>query len=820
MTNTIGVSIKSPTKVIASQSRIRRLGDLEDVNLDGNQDGSVIVYDSVTDQFVASQFGAKGLDGQPASFYLDYGNLTNAPTIPSNLSQLTNDAGYLTDLSQFDSDDLAEGTTNKYLTQTNFDAFFNPAFEESYRLFEGDLDESPIRDSVDNIQATSPITDALTDVLNVSNTDIFQVGQNLRIYGASADEFTLTFGSQINTVTKNGFTDVTGGASVSYRIAQFDLSNGKISPRSPESAIVSNIDFSLFNQDNNIQISFNRADVSYGILVYRKINTSDFVLIDILGQKQLQNLTSNLIYVDYGTFNFTSWSRKDGTDGSYSSTTGLIHFPLVASASPRRGWVNAVVKEIDVQTNQITLENSYFINATVTVSQNDTQLIQAAIDERVASGFDSLTLNARRYIVSRLQIPAQFSLYGRGSSTILKKLAWSIEADNRIVTTPNSSSSDMLLSNFSVDGNMQNQYLKNDIADLFANYAVDFRSESRSVGIDRVSISNIIGGGIAARRSSKLILTHSRIEDSGMSDFYEYSPLVADDGSDVTITNNVFRNFTSSVDLSVTDNGVFALNIVQNVGTGVLLFGSTFFLSTPNVIRGPAGEFIAGPDILNSEYDSINIILQPGATFVSDVYKYQENGLDFDLTANRALLSFRVDKLRQVDNVEELYGEVLIGGSKPIQRVIDVTLNATAGEFMFSMSASSVNQLLSTFSYSTLKATETNHKGLVYSALLTEYVPSGTVVGTPTIDGTQYIITLRDFSNISVGARVRMLNHGGTPNLNNLVGTVVEIDDTLIGSNPPEITITVDYGTTISIAGTAGQITVENTFILAKGRIF
>jgi len=39
---------------------------------------------------------AQNLNGQPASFYLNYNNLNNLPTIPTNTNQLTNGAGYIT----------------------------------------------------------------------------------------------------------------------------------------------------------------------------------------------------------------------------------------------------------------------------------------------------------------------------------------------------------------------------------------------------------------------------------------------------------------------------------------------------------------------------------------------------------------------------------------------------------------------------------------------------------------------------------------------------------------------------------------------------
>ncbi len=761
----------------------------------------------------------KLLDGNEASYYLNYTNLTNKPIIPTSVSQLSNDLGYIVNLDNFTTDNLTEGAVNKYLTEQSFDSFFTPAFNNAFRQASSDFSETSINDSLDNVVATPSTTEIATNSLTVSSSviDSFQPGQNIRIYGGNIADTSIGDVPLINNVTKNGFSGLTEGE-LSYKLAQFDFETGKISSSSVQSDTITGFDLAAFNITNNITLSFNRSNLNYGILVYRKLGASLYQLIDILGQKQLGNQTTNIIYTDYGSFNYTPWSKKNATTGIYQSSTGTIHFPLTAPTNASNGWIDALIEEVDLNSNQIILADSYYFKSTVVVVQNDTNAIQTAINQRISSGLNSLILNDRQYIVSSLAIPTQFSLYGKGGATVLKKLPWSTELNNKIIRLSSTSATNVIISNLSIDGNMQNQWLKSDSFDETANYAIDMKTESNTLNVDKLQLSNVIGGGIYARNPNRFLLNLSRIEDSGMDDVNEYSPLLADGGTDVIVTNNVFKNFTSAIDLSVTDNGVFSGNAVQNVGTGVLTFASKFFISSPNVLRGPAGEFIPGPDILNSIYDSINITLETGTQYTSDVYKYQENGIDFDLVANRASLSFRVDKLRKVDNVEELYGEILISGDKPIQRVLDLSLDPTEGEFKFSISQSNVDQLLTTYSYSTLKAAETNHIGLVYSALLTEYVPSGTVSGTPTFSGSEYTVTILNFSNLFVGAKVKMLGHGGTPDLNNLVGTVINIDDSVI-ANPPEVTVTIDFEETISAVGTGGQITVENTFILAKGRI-
>jgi len=97
-----------------------RVLKMDDVDADDLADGRVLSYDSSSEKlkFVDQSGGGAGyantagistyaitagiatnstkLNGQSASYYLDYDNFTNTPTIPTNNNQLTNGAGYIT----------------------------------------------------------------------------------------------------------------------------------------------------------------------------------------------------------------------------------------------------------------------------------------------------------------------------------------------------------------------------------------------------------------------------------------------------------------------------------------------------------------------------------------------------------------------------------------------------------------------------------------------------------------------------------------------------------------------------------------------------
>lgn len=763
-------------------------------------------------------------DGQESSYYLDYENITNAPLIPTKTSDLSNDGynstdglTYIVNFDGFDTDDLDEGNVNKYFNQTNFDSFFDIAFSESYRLYSGEFSEIQARDSFDNIEATPFTTIFATDTISVNLDKVsnFYVGQKLRIFGGSIDTTVLT-APTISSASAIGFSSIVNSSVLSYRIAEFDMSNGKISPHSTESNSVT-VDFDQFNVSNTVSVIFNRNSTNNGILVYRSINGGGYNLIDVLGQNQLGNITSSILYVDYGTFGYTTWSEKNSLTGAYTNTTGIVHFPIVSSGSTKKGWVDAEVTGVESSSGEITLSESFNFSSTLTVSENDTTNIQSAIDTRYNNGINSLELNDRTYIVSSLRIPDGFSLYGKGKTTNLKKLSWSTESSLNMVYASGMNNNNISIGKMTVDGNQQNQWLRNESTG-YDNYAIKVIGTNTS--INEISVRNVVGGGIYSPESEKIILNLSRIEDSGMNDIQEFSPFVANDCTDIVVTNNVFKNFTQNIDLSTTYIGVFSNNVVDNCGSGVLIFGSRYLISSPNLISGPAGEYISSPDILNSEYSSVDINLEYGMSYTSPSFVYQENGELFDLTANRADVSYGVFKLRKVDNVEEEYGEVLISSITPISNIESIDINPEEGEFKFAINQSNVNELLTTYGYSTLKAIDNNHVGLIYKAGLAEYVQSGSIQSQVIeTDDTQYTINVSEYSNLYVGANVRLLNHGGTPNLDNLVGTVININDILATGPNPVLIVTIQYGESIVTAGSGGNITVENTFLLAKGRL-
>jgi hypothetical protein len=92
-------------------------GDLYNRHYDsGNYAGWTKIWNAANDG-AGSGLDADLLDGQQGSYYLNYNNFTNTPTIPTNNNQLTNGAGYITSF------DITTQTDPKYLRSNAGDQY-------------------------------------------------------------------------------------------------------------------------------------------------------------------------------------------------------------------------------------------------------------------------------------------------------------------------------------------------------------------------------------------------------------------------------------------------------------------------------------------------------------------------------------------------------------------------------------------------------------------------------------------------------------------------------------------------------------------------
>ena len=661
---------------------------------------------------------------QPSAYFLAFANLTGAPTIASNLSQLTNNTGFIrydtnTGKMIYDgssnitmlSDYVNEGSVNKFYTEARADARVNALFGGLYNTYNNTFDQGTSSDSLSGQAGTfvSPVgVSPETQSKNVRISDInvrtaFAVGQVLRLYGASTayEATTLTSGLSL---TVAGFLTAAEGTEdytkLLYKISEFDVATGEISPAS--AAVIATIKtpvelgstatLDAFNVTNFIRLNFTSTPVDKGIAVYRQVgDTAGYKLVAVLGRKEVDTGS----WIDYYTFDYTDWSGKNPADNSYTSVT---HFPLTPPSSALRGWVDKTIVSItDTSTSfDLVLDDYVFINqssASVAISHNDTSLIRDAITAKISVGKKSIVLNAKTYNTAQLSIPNNFGLVGTSYITKIRKLPWTggeAETDNAklIISTSSTNATGISIVGIDLDGNFTEQFLFADSTTFNKNYMLDFGTGCDSLLLDRVRIKNVPAGGIWARSPVELKMNTSEVVNSGITDRYDYSPLVVDGGTTTMITGNRFENFTDYVDVSVTNRGVVSNNIIRNCGSGLFVYGSTFFLSSPNVLMGPANEYLPTPDILNSEYDSINIDLYEAAASNDDyqslIHVYQENGSAYNLSLSESGSSieyraFFISKSAQ--GVEEIYGTTYTPANFTVgKRYVILSLGTTTSQ--------------------------------------------------------------------------------------------------------------------------------------------
>ena len=660
---------------------------------------------------------------------------------------------------------------------------------------------------------------------SVADADYYSVGQIIRIFGAGDTLAQLPAPASIKAFARGDIEDSGSNSTFSYKACEFNPTTGYIGQASDSSTGIivaagerlssGEIQGSNFNNENYISVEVTRTSSANGVAIYRKINSSSFDLIAVLGPSD-----AGSAYFDYYDFDYTEWSGKSPTN-TYTINTRTLHIPVTVPISPRLGWIDTEIIEIDSSSGKLTIADSVYFESSVTVVHNDTAYLQEKINESSDSNRNFLELESKVYYVSELILPNKFTLAGMSDKTQIKKLPWSSANSNKIIRGSG------MLSNVSVEkleinGSMQNQFLVDASSDESANYAIHL--QGNTINFDRVVVSNTIGGGISSKQSTDLRIADCKISNSGLSDQFDASPILADECTNLRITGTHTENFASAIDISLTNIGVVTGNIVKNCGSGILTFGSRNLLSSPNLILGPAGEFIPGPDIYNSEYDAVNINISGviGA-FFSDTYVYQENGELFDLTVNKGKVSYRVNKLRKIDNVEEIVQGDLVGANNTVLLTsYDTGIDKSNGQFRFVISAENVNKIKTDYAYSTLKEADAYHVGLVYHAVLSEYSPISTIVDSGTVSVAApklYEITLTTTGSLFIGAAVRLSGHGGSleggQSLNDAIGIVRSLNTS---TNKCSIEYTSNINTSAPL-GANGILELENTFVLAKGKI-
>ena len=150
-----------------------------------------------------------------------------------------------------------------------------------------------------------------------------------------------------------------------------------------------------------------------------------------------------------------------------------------------------------------------------------------------------------------------------------------------------------------------------------------------------MEIRNSSGGGLYARNSKRVSIENSTIVDGGLTDRFNIRPLDMQSSETVRINDCLFENFAGPLDVSVTTVVATGGNIIRNCGSGLDAYATGKITTQNNVILGPADEFIASPDIYDTDFDSINITVNHQTDFIGPELLYIEDGEGKDISSSK-----------------------------------------------------------------------------------------------------------------------------------------------------------------------------------------
>lgn len=691
------------------------------------------------------------------------------------------------------------------------------------------------------------------------NTGQLNDDHRMKVFGISTPAATPVDAAEAGTMTKVGTLSGTQ-STYHYWITQFRMDNGQISAARKLSGSIVHGAVSLFNAENNITLTLARTNSNYGIAIYRA-TANDITaarLVEILGPEDLGSSTANIPYIDYGTFANTQWSTKDA-NGQYTVDSGVVHFPIAPNAVARLGWETFEVQEV-INSSVVKFKTPANFNTggAVELVHDNTVGLQAAIDTNRDLSLRNIVLPNGIYYTSRLDVPNDFVVLGSGKLTVIKQIPWNFNHYNDAVYPSNkgnifksqsSEPQNIYFRDMTVDGNLVNNVRFEGIQ---SNYAIAIPNAD-NLNVDNMIIRDVPGGGLYAYNTNVVRVQDSEIVNGSLS--YrgnDLGPIYAGQSTRLTITGNTCENFVSPLDVSVSNIGVVVGNTIRNCGSGLLIYGSGNLLSSPNLLMGPDNEFLPSPDTQDSDYNSVNISIVPGVDYTSPSFLFLSRGETvhlgstdkIDLQGSPVLgsavqLNSDIFVLTKLSNSEILKTDwdYTLNAGQPIINIITPDTGdygRNNGYFQFRVTKTNAEaipnlaELLTTHSAGLVAGEQL--VGLAYRVKATAYTYTdegerlNILAGAFSTVGSDkfYTITLNnvnDYSIFTVGDKVKLFSHASTPDINNAEATVSQkIEDGLLR----KIKILLPSGTdlsNVSNGGNTGYVTIQNTFIIAKGRI-
>lgn len=662
-------------------------------------------------------------------------------------------------------------------------------------------------------------------------TSTFAVDQKVKIFGVTpTTDSTLVPAPVLSSLsaTKVGIADTVN--TYRYWVSQYHYRNGKVGVSSQITDGIGQVAIDNFNDLNHISLTLARTDTSHGLLVFRQesvgagsTNINDAKLVAILGPKELSSNISGITWKDYGTYDQTEWSTK----GSKNEYVDQVHFPGIANTTGYRGWKIATITSVDE--NSITVSGSFNTNIgigttnQVKVVHDNTYAFKTAIDHAIQNGLNYINLPSGTFLTNKLLVPSGFTLRGNGKNSIIKTQYFatddndgagnSLTFDGNIVGLGTTSGRDVSIMDLTIDGNSGNNIMFDGELD---NYIMYF-PETRSSLFRGIEVRNSPAHGLYLYNSSRVSVESSTFVDSSLTDRYSYTPLNVQESDTLRVNDCLFENFSGPVDFSVSSVVATGGNIIRNCGTGLRMFATGKITTTNNIILGPSDEYIPSPDIYDSDYNSVNISVERGIDFYGPVLQYLEDGEAKDISSSAVtIISAGIGTIINEGTSTETLGDRFLTFNIPTPDT--GSFGREDGYIQLNLTASQTNTLglTSSLGYNII-AKEYLSQPLGFSTYVGITTGSFDTIGS---GATMYTVTLTDpnqFSGISTGDVVKLVNHSVTPDLSSYELNVYQKNN--VSSITKQLVLTGFTTTSVTNGLNTGYISIRKLFTIAKGRV-
>lgn len=654
--------------------------------------------------------------------------------------------------------------------------------------------------------------------------DVLRENHTLKIFNAfitdtnPVDELSTSSVS----IARSGNLQTTG---YRYKIAQFDYNTGRVSLPSP---LVNDDSFHILNgtieelDNSNFNILNITKSQYYGILIYRYIGPNltpapeDYQLVYVLGDSEIGK-TTLVTFEDKGLFGINRWASDiknvidgNGTGASTGEYKSIYHFPLDIkelndnTVKYAKGFVTKSIDsflgkqtlqlrntELDLQSNgvvDIFIDNSAAYDSVGNLVGG----FKAAIRDISNKTLSRIYLSPGVYYTSPFDIEDNTVITGASErNTFIKTLPWNFDSVGNPLQTAclinGSNKKNIDISNITIDGNYNNNI-------SWANFANNFIINNNlgdGVTYQNVNIINTAGGGIYAKKSNNFKIVTSNIQNGGLDITVneQSTALYAPQSNSFTIHNCKMENWLGDIDLSLSLVGSVTNNIIKNCGYGVLAYGSSSLLLSPNLILGQNNELLPIADLYDTNFDSINLDIDSNY-YTSDVILYMREGVPVDLTAVGVTLSSSIETLVELNGFTytlnipafnySTYGTL----SAPSISIISSPGDLANGYVKFKIvsdalaSIPTYGQLYQSYYALTTRPTGEKLVGLNYKVKATEYLYIGTT-------DTKIRPTSYQFLTVGTGSTL-VLNFA----INNVTPSVLAVGDIIrpVNVNIAELT--------------------------------